>query len=61
MTHDQLNADTDTHQSARIDEINDVKEMIAINVTMPSQAMTEALADGAEAIALLEWLIQGAE
>ena len=61
MTHEQLNADTDTHQAAGISEINDVKEMISIDATMPSQAMTQALADGAEAIALLEWLISGAE
>lgn len=61
MTHNELNADEHTHQGARIEEINDSKEMIAIDVMLPSQAVTEALADGAEAIALLEWLIAGAE
>jgi hypothetical protein len=61
MTHNELNADEHTHQAARIDEINGTKEMIAIDVMLPSQAITDALADGAEAIALLEWLIQGAE
>ena len=61
MTHNELNADEHTHQGAHIEEINGTKEMIAIDVMLPSQAVTDALADGAEAIALLEWLIAGAE
>lgn len=61
MTHDQLNADPDTHQAAGISEINDVKEMIEVNATVPSVAITEALADGAAAVSFIEWLISGAE
>jgi hypothetical protein len=61
MTVDQLNADADAMQSARIDEINDTKEIMSLDAAVPLLAITEALTDGAVAIELITYLVQGAE
>jgi hypothetical protein len=59
MTLEELNENEHTDQSAHIEEIVGVVEMMVITAQVPSVAITQAQSDPAAAQALIEYLIQG--